>query len=123
MQRLARTVQNCAADLGDLTGSVLDLVVAAPVVVQRQVLGCAMLGSTVEIILRQFKEGFRDEFPYFLRESGTLDPQVDSCLFLQTWPKRKWPRSSCTWQWHAFCWFAGEIAPRAVFPKIAAMTA
>ena len=69
-------MQNCAADHGDLTGSVLDLVVAAPVVVQRQVLGCAMLGSTVEIILRQFKEGFRDEFPYFLRESGTLELSI-----------------------------------------------
>ena len=32
-------------------------------------------------ILRQFKEGFMDEFPYFLREGGTLDPQVDSCFF------------------------------------------
>ena len=78
MQRLVRTVQICAADHGDLTGSVLDLVVAAPV------LGCAMLGLTVDIFLRQFKEGFMDEFPYFLREGGTLDPQVDSCFFLQT---------------------------------------
>ena len=47
MQRLVRTVQNCVADHGDLTGPVLGLVVDAPVVVQRQVLGCAMLGSTV----------------------------------------------------------------------------
>ena len=44
-----------------------------------------------------------DEFSFFLREGGTLDPQVDSRFFLQTWPKRKWPLSSSPWQWHAFC--------------------
>ena len=61
-----------------------------------------------------------DDFSYFLREGGTLDPQVDSRFFLHTGPKRKWPRSSSFRQWHGYCWFADEIAPRAVFPSSSA---
>ena len=56
-------------------------------------------------VLRQFKEGFMGKFLIFPREGGTLDPRVDSRLFLLAWPKRKWPLSSSPWQWHVFYWF------------------
>ena len=82
MQRLVRTAQNCAADHGDLTGPVLGLVVDAPVVVQRQVLGCAMLVSTVDIFCVSSRRASWTSSSHFQREGGTLDPQVDSCFFL-----------------------------------------
>ena len=56
------------------------------------------------------------EFSYFLCEGGTLDPG-HSRFFLHTCPMRKWPRSLSFRQWHGYCWFADEIAPRAVFPS------
>ena len=60
------------------------------------------------------------DFSYFLRESGTLDPLGDSFFFLHTWPMRKWLRLLSFRQWHGYCWFADEIAPRAVFPSSSA---
>ena len=45
--------------------------------------------------------------------------QGDSCFFLHTWPMRKWLRL-LSFQWHGYCWFADEIAPRAVFPSSSA---
>ena len=60
------------------------------------------------------------DFSYFLCEGGTLDPLGDSRFFLHTWPMRKWLRLLSFRQWHGFCWFADEFAPRAVFPSSSA---
>ena len=56
------------------------------------------------------------DFSYFQRAGGTLDPLGGSRFFLHTWPMRKWLRLLSFRQWHGYCWFADEIAPRAVFP-------
>ena len=79
-----------------------------------------MLGSTVDTYSASVPGGLHGDFSYFPREGGTLDPQVDFRFFLHTGPKRKWPRSSSFLQWHGYCWFPDEIAPRAVFPSSSA---
>ena len=58
-------MQNCAADHGDLTDPVLGLVVDAPVVVQRQVLGCAMLGSTEDTCSASVRGGLHGRILIF----------------------------------------------------------
>ena len=64
MQILVRTVQNCAADRGDLTGTVLGMVLDAHVVVQQQVRWL----ETVEVPQLPFFWGSRMHHPRWLLE-------------------------------------------------------
>ena len=122
MQRLVRTVQNCAADRGDLTGTVLGLVVDAPVVVQRQVHGLRNAWFDSEYILCvSSRMASWTNFSRFPREGGTLDPQVDSCFFLANMAEEE-VAALVVNNGNGMhpTGFAGKFAPRAVFPTIAA---
>ena len=121
MQILVRTVQNCAADRGDLTGPVLGLVADAPVVVQRKVLGCAMLGSTVDTYSASVRGGLHGRIPhifYVKVELWILRSILVSSL------QRGRRGSGRARRLHGSglhsIGFAGEIPPRAVFPVSAA---
>ena len=74
------------------------------------------VGSTVDTCSASFQGGFVviSHIFYVKVELWIL---VDSRFFLHTCPMRKWPRSLSFRQWHGYCWFADEIAPRAVFPS------
>ena len=87
MQRLVRTVQNCAADLGDLTGTVL---VDAPVAVQPQVFVFAQrLARQLIHVLRQLHqstEAFWKNFTLsYAKGDSRILRSISSCS----------PRHSC----------------------------
>ena len=75
-----RTVQNCAADHGDLTGPVLGWLSSARC--------CATTGAWVRnawldsgyTFCVSSRRASWTNSSHFLREGGTLDPQVDSCF-------------------------------------------
>ena len=115
MQILVRTVQNCAADRGDLTGTVLGMVLDAPVVVQQQVPWL----ETVEVPQLPFFWGSRNAWfddgymlciiqggswknfmIFYMRGLTRLLSSIHVLLFSRTWPAHR-----RQWQWHVPCWF------------------
>ena len=97
MQILVLTVQNCAADRGDVTGTVLGMVLDAPVVVQQQVPwletleffrscrspgGRAMLGSMMDTCYASFTVAFGGIFMiFYMRELTRLLSSIHVLLF------------------------------------------
>ena len=112
---LVRTVQNCAADHGDLTGP------DAPRC-------CAMTGAWVRnawfdsgyISCVSSRTASWTNSSHFLREGGTLDPQVDSCFFPANMAEEGSGRAR---RLHGSGMQSTCFAPRAVFPMIAARSA
>ena len=79
-------------------------------------LGAHAWSDSLYIFCVNSRRALWEDFSYFLRGGGTLDPQVDS-RFLPDYMAEEDGSGM------HYAGFAGEIAPRAVFPTIAAMTA
>ena len=66
----------------------LALLLTRPLLCNDRCLGAHAWFDSGYIFCVSSRRALWEDFLYFLREGGTLDPQVDSCFFLQTWPKR-----------------------------------